>query len=97
MKYTSPPKTLPQILVSDSQVKIPSSALSSHPSPYIASSSSPAILSSIVDSNTTTQASNISETFELGSAPSLLALLPMFPILTEEDTNANSTSFQKNQ
>jgi hypothetical protein len=54
MKYTTPPITLSQILVSDSQVIVPNSTSSSHSSPYVTLSSSPTIHSSIVDSNTTT-------------------------------------------
>jgi hypothetical protein len=95
MEYTTPPKPIPQILATDSQIKIPSSAPSSHSSPNIKSSSSPAIHSSVVDSNVTTQASNISKTFELIQSP------PMSPILSEDQSTptpiAISTTNQKNQ
>jgi hypothetical protein len=71
MEYSTSTKTLPQILVLDSQIIIPSLAPFSHSSPYIASPSSPPIHSLIVDSNALTQASNSSETFELIPTPPL--------------------------
>jgi hypothetical protein len=81
MEYTTPPKAISQILVTDSQVIVPSSAPSSHPSLYIVSLSFSTIQSSVVDSNASTQTSNILETFEL------LTTLPMFPILSEKNSS----------
>jgi hypothetical protein len=91
MEYTTPPKILPQILVSDSQEQVSSSTPSSHPSPYIASLSSPIIQSLIINSNTSTQASNVLETFELEPIPLI------FLILSKENPNAISVQFQQNQ
>jgi hypothetical protein len=101
MEYSIPIIPFPQILISDSQIVIPSSVLSSHSSPNIPSPTSPSIHSLIIDSNTTTQASNISKIFKLVSTPPLLLTPLLFPILTEEinntNTNINSTDIQKNQ
>jgi hypothetical protein len=95
MEYSTSTKPSPQILISDSQTIVSDSAFSSHPSLYILSSSSPAIESSIVDSSASTQASNISKTFELIPTPSLS------PILTEKTnntlSNVISVTHQKNQ
>jgi hypothetical protein len=93
IEYNTPPKTIPQILALDLQVTVPSSTPFSQPSPHIISSSFPAIQSSVIDSNVSTQASNISETFELLNNP------PMSLILLEENSsqNAISTTSQKNQ
>jgi hypothetical protein len=101
MEYTIPTKTLSQILVSDSQTVVPSSVPSSHFSPYITSSSSPLIHSLIVDSNTTTQAFNVSETFKLIPTPPLPPTPLLFLILIEKHFNSNtnviSANIQKNQ
>jgi hypothetical protein len=91
----TPPKIISQILAPDSQVTVLNSTPSFHPSPQMVSLSSPAIQSSVIDSNAFTQAFNILETFELLNNP------PMFPILSEENSfqniNAISTTSQKNQ
>jgi hypothetical protein len=89
----------PQILVSDSQVIVLSSASSFHSFPYIASPTSLTIHSSIVDSNNSIQALNMLKTFELVPTPSLPLTPPLSPILTEKtiNTNVNSTTLQKNQ
>jgi hypothetical protein len=93
MEYTTLPKPIPQILATDSQIIIPSSAPSSHPLPNIESPSSPTIHNSVIDSNVTTQASNISETFEL------ISFLPISPILSKDQSTpiAISSTNQKNQ
>jgi hypothetical protein len=94
MEYVTPPIRLLEIITVDSQTKIQSSVSPIH-SPYITSLSSPTIYSSIIDSNATTQAFNIFETFELVSTS------PMSPILSKNNstpnTNVISTSIQKNQ
>jgi hypothetical protein len=101
MEYATPTKTLLHILVLDSQTIVPSSVSSAYSSPYVASLSSPSIHSSIVDLNTTTQAFNLLETFELVPTPPLPSTLPLSPILTEKyfnsNTNVISTNIQKNQ
>jgi hypothetical protein len=100
MKYATLPKTLPQILVTDSQVIVPSSVSSFHPSPYVVSSSSPFIHSSIIDSNASTQTSNMSEIFELVPTLPLPSTPPLSSILIEKNSNLNtnaiSAEFQKN-
>jgi hypothetical protein len=93
MEYTTPPKPIPQILASDSQVIIPSSVPSFHLSPYMESPSSTVIYSFIVDSNTTIQTSNISETFKL-------ILTPLMSLILSENQStpiAISSTNQKNQ
>jgi hypothetical protein len=101
MEYSTPEIPSPQILVSDFQVIVPNSVSSSHPFSNIASSTSSTIHSLIVNSNDSTQASNMSETFELVSTPSLPLTPSLSPILIEEtintNTNVNSATLQKNQ
>jgi hypothetical protein len=96
MEYTTPPKPIPKILAPDSQIVIPSSAPSSHPSPNINSPSSLAIQSSVIDSNAITQASNILEIFELIKTPLMTPLIS--PILSEDHSTPIAIStIQKNQ
>jgi hypothetical protein len=95
IEYNTPPKIILPIITQDFQGKVLSSAPFSHPSPYVESPSSPAIQSFVIDSNVTTQTSNISKTFELPDNT------PMSPILLEKlsqtTQNAISTTSQKNQ
>jgi hypothetical protein len=88
MEYSTPKIPLLQILAMDSQIIVLNSVLSSHPflnniSPA-SSSPSPLITSSIVDSNASTQASNISEIYEL--VPTLsLAHITLIPNTNREN------------
>jgi hypothetical protein len=105
-------KTLSKILVTDSQIKVPDSILSSHSSLIINStptSSLPPITIFIVDSNTTTQATTVSFIYsiqkdELYPTPSLTLLVstpPLSLILIKENSDIPvkviSVSLQKNQ
>jgi hypothetical protein len=78
MKYSISVIPSLQILVFDFQTIILNSTLSSHPFSYVSLPTSPTIHSSIIDSNTSTQASNMSNTFELVSTP-LLPLIHPYP------------------
>jgi hypothetical protein len=100
-----------EVLVIDSQIKVPNSTLSSHFSLIINSTptlSSPLITSFIIDSNASTQAMTVSSIYsrqkdELYSTLSLIPLiltLPLLLILIEENSDTLvkviSISLQKN-
>jgi hypothetical protein len=87
IKYSTSIISSPQILVSNSQVIVPSSVSSSHPFLNIVSPTSHSL---IIDSNAETQASNISEIFKLIPSPPLPLTPSLFPILTEEIINTNT-------